>query len=285
MFYHGFLPSYLPTFRLFSVPLCLRVSVVKTQTLMPRSLHFIRYGLVSLGLHGLLVAALYFFLGAAGVAPALPIPVRIVNLPPKVVKRLPPVEQAVPREIPRSRGAVPAPERFGRGDELRLPRTAPPGLEQGAGAGKGGTTVKPAPGTGKGTLPFLSQADVDELAKKGMPPKKPGDESVTLDTDELKLISYNRWLKIKVESMLRYPELAAVSGYQGVLYIKFDIQKDGSLGGLELLKSSGYKILDDEALRAIRASAPFQPLPDEWEMPRYSIRAAVIFYLSAAYIR
>lgn len=245
---------------------------------MPRSLHFAPFLVISLGLHGLLLAALYFFLGAAGVAPALPIPVRIVNLPPKVVRRLPPVE------IPRP-GAVPAPERFGRGGELRLPRTAPPGLEQGTGAGKGGTTVKPAPGTGKGTLPFLSQADVDELAKKGMPPKKPGDESVTLDTDELKLISYNRWLKIKVESMLRYPELAAVSGYQGVLYIKFDIQKDGSLGGLELLKSSGYKILDDEALRAIRASAPFQPLPDEWEMPRYSIRAAVIFYLSAAYIR
>ncbi len=136
-----------------------------------------------------------------------------------------------------------------------------------------------------GPLPFLSQNDIDELARKGMPEKQPGDDSVTLDTDEFKFISYNRWLKIKVESLLKYPELAAVSGYQGTLFIKFDIMKDGSLGGLEVLKSSGYKILDDEALRAIRASAPFQPLPDDWRMDRYSIRAAVIFYLGVGYIR
>jgi protein TonB len=118
-----------------------------------------------------------------------------------------------------------------------------------------------------------------------MPQKKPGDDSVTLDTDEFKFISYNRWLKIKVESVLKYPELAAVSGYQGTLYIKFDILKDGSLGDVEVLKSSGYKILDDEALRSIRSSAPFQPLPEEWNMERYSIRAAVIFYLGGGYIR
>ncbi len=118
-----------------------------------------------------------------------------------------------------------------------------------------------------------------------MPERTPGDNSVTLDTDEFKFISYNRWLKVKVESVLAYPELAALSGYQGTLYILFDIMKDGSLGRLEVLKSSGYKILDDEALRAIRASAPFQPLPDDWRMDRYTIRAAVLFYLNGAYIR
>ena len=118
-----------------------------------------------------------------------------------------------------------------------------------------------------------------------MPAKKPGDDSVTLDTDEFKFISYNRWLTIKVESVLRYPELAAVSGYHGLVFIRFDIMKDGSLGTLELLKSSGYKILDDEALQSIRDAAPFQPLPPEWNMDRYPIRAVVIFYMNQGYIR
>ncbi len=258
---------------------------------MPRSLHFLRYGLVSLGLHGLLVAALYFFLGGAK-PPALPVPVRVVNLPPEVTKRLPPIARPLPRSVPREterayRGPVPSPRKFGTAEDVKVPTTAPKqtgGGEQGTGKGAKGT-AKPGEGTGKSTLPFLSQADIDEFARKGMPPKKPGEESVTLDTDEFKFISYNRWLKIKVESNLHYPELAAVSGYQGVLYLKFDILKDGSLGDLELLKSSGYKILDDEALRSIRSAAPFAPLPDEWGMDRYSIRAAVIFYLSTAYIR
>ena len=111
-----------------------------------------------------------------------------------------------------------------------------------------------------------------------MPESKPGEDSVTLDTDEFKFISYNRWLKVKVESVLAYPELAALSGYQGTLYILFDIMKDGSLGRLEVLKSSGYKILDDEALRAIRAAAPFQPCPmtGTWTSTRSGRRSCSI---------
>jgi len=197
---------------------------------------------------------------------------------------------------------VPMPKKFGEGEEFKMPKTSPrtgipEGAEQGGEKGKAGLSGGAKQGGEKGEtglssthreagpLPFLSQNDIDELARKGMPEKKPGDDSVTLDTDEFKFISYNRWLKIKIENALKYPELAAVSGYQGTLYIKFDINKDGTLGGLEILQPSQYKILDDEALRAIRASAPFAPLPDDWKMDRYSIRAAVIFYLGGSYIR
>jgi protein TonB len=202
------------------------------------------------------------------------------------VPPVPSVPKPIVPEKPLPPGAVPMPKQFGDSDDVKLPKTTPrtgvpEGAEQGKETGKPGTR----PSEKGGPLPFLSQNDIDELARRGMPEKRPGDESVTLDTDEFKYISYNRWLKLKVESVLRYPELAAVSGYQGTLYIKFDILKDGALGDLEILKSSGYKILDDEALRAIRASAPFQPLPDAWKMERYSIRAAVIFYLGAGYIR
>jgi protein TonB len=248
---------------------------------MPRRIHFILFLLISLGLHVLVFAAVFFVSKAAEERMPLPTPVQIVNLPPEVVKRLPSIEQPAP--IPQR--YVPAPKKFGTSEEVKLPKTMPqPGKPSGA---EGGKTEKgkAAPGAEKGPLPFLTQADIDELARKGMPARKPGDDSVTLDTDEFKFISYNRWLKIKVESALRYPELAAQSGMQGVLYIRFDIMKDGSLGDLELLKSSGYKILDDEALRAIRASAPFQALPDDWNMDRFSIRAAVLFYLSEVYVR
>jgi protein TonB len=183
---------------------------------------------------------------------------------------------------------VPGPKHFGTSPDIALPRTAPPpGLPEGsdrgtADTGKHDTGVRDP---GKGPLPFLSQADIEEYARKGMPQKRPGEDSVTLDTDEFAFMSYNRWLKAKVERVLKYPELAAMSGLQGTLYIQFDIMKDGSLGSLELLKSSGYKILDDEALRAIRDSAPFQPLPDAWKKESYTIRAAVLFYLNGAYIR
>jgi periplasmic protein TonB len=286
---------------------------------MPRHSHITKYFITSFALHALLVvAALYLIKPALTELPFTP--VRIVDLPqqesrqlpplqrpepvrptperPAPVPPAPPVPQRVIPEKPMPPSAVPMPKKFGESEELSLPKTSPgtgvpEGAEQGKETGKTGLmqTYKEPGKAGQATpnkggpLPFLSQNDIDELARKGMPQKQPGDDSVTLDTDEFKLMSYNRWLKIKIESMLKYPELAAASGYSGTLYIKFDINKDGSLGGLDILQSSGYKILDDEALRAIRASAPFQPLPDEWKMSRYSIRAAVIFILGGSYIR
>jgi periplasmic protein TonB len=268
---------------------------------MSRSPHFTPFIIASLGLHLLLVAAAVYLAGRVDLSPPTLTPVDIVNLPQNIVSKLPPVDtrpvsppttpspqqRSLPERAPRPE-SVPGPKHFGSAPDIALPRTSPPqGLPDGSDKGTS-PTGKPGIGlreTGKGPLPFLSQADIDELARKGMPEKRPGDDSVTLDTDEFKFISYNRWLKYRVESVLRYPELAAVSGLQGTLYIQFDIMKDGSLRDLELIKSSGYKILDDEALRSIRATAPFQPLPEGWKMDHYTIRAAVLFYLNEAYIR
>jgi len=259
---------------------------------MPSRLHLTKFFILSIVLHCLVFAAA-LFLGKPA-APELPTitPINIVNLPQETVGKLPPLRKPTapqPDIIPdriRRPGPAPQVKKFGKGEEVRLPKTLPrSGRTDGAEHGKenGKTTTEPHKQTGP--LPFLTQNDIDELARKGMPGRTGNDDSVTLDTDEFKFISYNRWLKIKVENVLRYPELAAQSGLQGTLYIKFDILKDGSLGAVELLKSSGYPLLDNEALRAIRSAAPFQPLPDDWSMEKYSIRAAVLFYLGGGYIR
>ena len=240
---------------------------------MPESLSIKKFLLISLALHVLLFAAA-LFLQKPSEDRHDTTPVQIANLPRHVLKRLPPVEQKVPPV------SIPSPKRFGEDTEAAGPKAVPEPDRQGREKQK-----QSLPEHERRPLPFLTQKDLDRLARKGMPPKKPGEESVTLDTDEFKFISYNRWLKVKVESILRYPELAAITGLSGVAYIRFDIMQDGSLGHLELLKSSGYKILDDEALNSIRGSAPFQPLPEDWSMDRYTIRAAVIFYLSSAYVR
>jgi periplasmic protein TonB len=264
--------------------------------LMPRHLHFTKFLIVSIALHALVIAAaLFLFKPTLTEIPSFT-PVSIVSLPPQDTKKLPPLQQPVPippvpqrivPEKPLPPSEVPMPKKFGESNEVKLPKTMPrTGVSEGAEEGKEtGKTGVPQLHRYSGPLPFLTQNDIDDLARKGMPKKHLGDNSVTLDTDEFKFMSYNRWLKIKVESVLKYPELAAISGYQGTLYIKFDILKDGSLGSVEVLKSSGFKILDDEAVRAIKAAAPFQPLPDDWGMQRYAIRAAVIFYVGAGYIQ
>jgi len=270
---------------------------------MPLRLRFTIFLIISFAFHALVIVGIILIHPQAPEMPLIT-PVTIVNLPRQESKQLPPLNRPTPvppappvpptppvpkrfvPEKPLSPSAVPMPKKFGTSEELKLPKTLPrTGVPEGAELGKETGKTGAQHNKETGPLPFLTQNDIDELARKGMPQKRPGDDSVTLDTDEFKFMSYNRWLKVKIESVLQYPELAAISGYQGTLYILFDIMKDGSVGRLEVLKSSGYKILDDEALRSVRDSARFQPLPDEWNMERYSIRAAVLFYLGAGYVR
>lgn len=50
-----------------------------------------------------------------------------------------------------------------------------------------------------------------------------------------------------------YPEIARQRGYEGVVLVEAEILADGRVGQAEVRKSSGYAILDQAAVNAVRA--------------------------------
>lgn len=56
--------------------------------------------------------------------------------------------------------------------------------------------------------------------------------------------------------------------------LRLTINRDGSLGGIEILRPSPIRQLNDSAIAAIHAAAPFRPLPHSWGLERVS------FYLT-----
>jgi len=56
--------------------------------------------------------------------------------------------------------------------------------------------------------------------------------------------------------------------------LRLTIEKDGSLGGIEILRPSPIGPLNDSAIAAIHAASPFRPLPSTWGLDRVS------FYLT-----
>jgi len=60
---------------------------------------------------------------------------------------------------------------------------------------------------------------------------------------------------------IHYPMLARRRGWSGQMEISFTITPDGNIHELRVLTSTGYSLLDDEALTAIRQTAPFTPPP------------------------
>jgi protein TonB len=58
---------------------------------------------------------------------------------------------------------------------------------------------------------------------------------------------------------LHYPMLARRKGWSGKVEVAFLIKPDGQVSELRIQTSSGYSVLDEQALEAIRRSAPFAP--------------------------
>jgi periplasmic protein TonB len=58
---------------------------------------------------------------------------------------------------------------------------------------------------------------------------------------------------------LHYPMLARRKGWSGKVEVAFLIKPDGQVSELRIQTSSGYPVLDEQALEAIRRSAPFTP--------------------------
>jgi protein TonB len=69
----------------------------------------------------------------------------------------------------------------------------------------------------------------------------------------------------RLQSNLVYPEKMRRQGIEAVTTIAFTVMESGQIrrNSLEVRKSSGYREMDDNALRAARESAPFDKPPKE----------------------
>jgi len=111
-------------------------------------------------------------------------------------------------------------------------------------------------------------------------------ETVTLDTQDLMYTSYMQGLKRRIEDIWKYPETARRDGVEGDLVMKFSISKSGRVVDIELIKSSGYPMLDEAAKKALADASPFNPLPENWKKDSFTITGTFIYRLySGLYLR
>lgn len=126
---------------------------------------------------------------------------------------------------------------------------------------------------------------IGDAAKREIKKEEQEKRTFSFDAKELKYLAYLSRLKERIESIWIYPPDAVTKGLYGDLIIKFTIKKNGRLGAVELVRTSGYKNLDDAALRALRDAEPFWPLPNEWGMDNYTIEGHFIYTIYGYYVR
>jgi protein TonB len=113
-----------------------------------------------------------------------------------------------------------------------------------------------------GRVPLLSGEDLEKYAQvRNSDQQTSSGGAVSLDTKELKYLSYFAHIKRRIERVWTYPQDAIANGVQGQLHLKFVLRRDGQVKTVELLRSSGYKVLDKEAWDAVVNAGPFESFP------------------------
>ncbi|MBI5676308.1 MAG: energy transducer TonB [Nitrospirae bacterium] len=80
-------------------------------------------------------------------------------------------------------------------------------------------------------------------------------------TDVLSLIS------TAIERAKTYPEIARRRSFEGTAYVSFFIGAEGEPSEIKVIKSSGYKMLDEATLRVVKKAAPYPYIENRVEIP------------------
>ncbi len=118
-----------------------------------------------------------------------------------------------------------------------------------------------------------------------LPKKKPAlpereetkKDGITFQAKNLKYYGFMRRLKERIESAWIYPPYEAERGIYGDLYVNFTIKKNGDLGEVEIVRTSGHRSLDIAALNALKKAAPFWPLPESWGVDSFTIKGHFVY--------
>jgi periplasmic protein TonB len=124
-------------------------------------------------------------------------------------------------------------------------------------------------------------AEKSIVAKSALPPIQdilPRERRIPLGTKEPRYASYLENVRRAIDFNWEYPELALLYGLQGKLIVEFTILANGRIEFLTLVRSSGSTLLDEEALRAIRAAAPFPRIPTTMSANRLLISASMEYH-------
>ena len=178
-------------------------------------------------------------------------PVSAKASPPSVVpeknKKEPrPVETVISPEQQETVAAVDETEQPTTGSETSETTVAAPteevkakGGSAGAGAGGMGTWLSAVPGPGGGVSAGFGRGGID----------------------------WRQLLRQRIERAKRYPALARRLGMEGTVHVEFRIARDGSVEGVKVAKSSGYPLLDEASVQAIKRAVPLPIVPGKIRVP------------------
>ena len=111
------------------------------------------------------------------------------------------------------------------------------------------------------------------------PLREPRKEHVEVIDPEA-MLCYQDMIRQRIEAHRRYPYWAKQRGFEGTAYLSFVVLANGQAKNIRIIYSSGFTILDNEAVSTVKRANPFPPIPEKLNRSQLNIEVAIIFRLN-----
>jgi periplasmic protein TonB len=118
----------------------------------------------------------------------------------------------------------------------------------------------------------VSKTEVDQPVTTNVANAKLDEDAEAATADRLKL-----HIREALATHFRYPLIARKRGWQGEVLLSFDVDSDGRISHVQVSRSSGYRALDEAALRALDQVGRVEQAP----LVRVSLQLPVTYQLKS----
>jgi protein TonB len=155
-----------------------------------------------------------------------------------------PIENA-PVPTPRPEYTPPPPREVARQE----PRPAPQQAQPASGA-RGNAEANQQRGSSSGQA---AQGSAQEGTRQAARANAAGNAAVS---------NYPGQIVTRLRRGLRYPAEARRDRLSGEVHVSFTVSANGGVGGISVVRSSGYPVLDQAAIATVQRAAPFPAIPE-----------------------
>jgi len=125
-----------------------------------------------------------------------------------------------------------------------------------------------------------SSKEIQEVVRERLSEKPVKGNVEVIDPAKKAMLRYQDMIKQRIEAYRRYPNWAKKQGFEGIVSLTFTVLSTGQVQDIKIIQSSGFNILDKEAVATIKRASPFPPIPKEVKRPWVRIEVSIAFVLN-----
>lgn len=127
--------------------------------------------------------------------------------------------------------------------------------------------------------PKQEEVILEESFNKPIQEKVEQEKIEIINPDEEEMLRYQDMIKQRIEQVRKYPSWAKEQEIEGIVHAKFVVLSNGLGRDIEIISSSGSKILDEEAIATIKRAHSFPPIPQELQQDSILMEVNIVFTL------